>query len=65
MLTDRHPSVIWALRTDDHHTVECRATLVPTGIQVEIVSDGYPLFSRIFTTSEEALEWSEEERKAR
>jgi hypothetical protein len=55
--------LLWALRTKDNHQLECRARRGPTGIHVEIVSDGFTLFSRIFATSEEALAWAEEERK--
>jgi hypothetical protein len=56
--------LLWALRTKDDHQRECRARRVPTGIQVEIVSDGVTLIRRIFATSEEALAWAEEERES-
>jgi hypothetical protein len=55
--------LLWALRTKDHHQLECRARRAATGFQVEIVSDGLTLISRVFATSEEALAWAEEERK--
>ena len=62
-MTKDEPHLLWAVRTKDHHTVECRVRLVPTGVDVEITSDGNVLYDRIFATSEDALAWTEQEKE--
>ena len=56
--------MLWQTRKDGRW-VECVSRVVPTGVQVKIISDGILMYSRIFSTSEEALAWAEEERQQR
>jgi hypothetical protein len=56
-----NPNPLWKLRRDGHW-VECVVRLAPLGIEVEILSNGSPLYSRVFPTGDEALAWAEEER---
>jgi hypothetical protein len=56
-----NPKTLWTLRRNGRW-VECVVRLVPHGIEVEVLSDGSPLYSRVFPTGDEALAWAEEER---
>jgi hypothetical protein len=58
------PMTLWRLRKDGKW-IECVARLVPTGVEVEIVSMGTALCSRIFPTGDEALACAKEERRLR
>ncbi len=64
MFTKDAPATLWAIRTQDHHSIECLIRFVPTGVQIEIISNDFSICSRIFPTGDEALVWAEEERTA-
>jgi hypothetical protein len=58
------PSTLWKLRRDDAE-VECRARLMPYGIEVDIVRAGAVVLTRTFETDDEALAWAGGKRAAR
>lgn len=58
------PTQLWKLRRDGDE-VACQARLVPYGIEVDIVSNGSVVLTRVFATDDEALAWSREKRTAR
>ena len=57
------PSRLWIQRNESGRFVECVLRFVPNGVEVEIISDGWPIISRIFSEGHEALEWAEQERR--
>ena len=57
-------SLIWTLRNDNGHRIECIVRFAMGGVQVEILSDGSPLISRVFPNGAEAIAWAEGEREA-
>ena len=63
VVNNDRPTALWRVRNDGRW-IEADMRLVRTGVEVEIISNGVPLCSRIFPTSEEALAWAEDERIA-
>lgn len=59
------PTTIWTLRMITGRWVECVTRFVPNGIEVEIISDGSPIYSRVFPSGDEALAWANEEHRER
>jgi len=57
-------TTLWTIRTADGRSVECVARFAMGGVQVEILSDGWPTISRVFATGTEATAWAEEEHEA-
>jgi hypothetical protein len=57
-------SVLWTVRDGRGRLIECIVRFAMGGVQVEILSDGFPLISRVFPSGDEALAWAEEEREA-
>ena len=65
MFTSGSPlSTLWTLRKDGQW-IECVARVLPVGIEIAVASGGALLYSRTFSTSEEALAFAEEERQLR
>lgn len=58
------PTTLWRLRRD-HAEVECRARLMPYGIEVDMSRDGKIVLTRTFETDNEALAWAAGKRAAR
>lgn len=58
------PTQLWKLRRNGDE-VACQARLVPYGIEVDIVSNGSVVLTRVFATDDEALAWAREKRTAR
>lgn len=58
------PTTLWRLRRD-HAEVECRARLMPYGIEVDMSRDGKIVLTRTFETDNEALAWADGKRAAR
>ena len=56
------PTIMRTLRAPNQRWIECVARLVPIGVQVEIISDSWSIYSRIFPTGDEAFVFAEEER---
>jgi hypothetical protein len=56
------PSLLWATRADGLR-IECLARLYVGGIYVEIRVDGAPTMGRTFVTNDEAIGFSEHQRK--
>jgi hypothetical protein len=38
---------------------------VPHGVEIAVLSDGFSMFSQVFSSGEEALAWAEEKRLSR
>jgi len=57
--------MLWTPRNREGRWVECVKRLVPISVQVEIVSDGALIYSRIFPPVNETLAWAEKERVQR
>src|SRR5262249_26404715 len=57
------PTTLWRLRKDGRW-VEALVHLVPVGIEVESVINGFAIGSRIFDKGDEALAWAAEEHRA-
>ena len=57
-------SPLWTHRTASDKSVECVVRFAMGGVQVEVLANGAPLISRLFTTGTEAVAWAEEEREA-
>jgi hypothetical protein len=55
---------LWRLRRDDAE-VECRARLMPYGIEIDVSRDGKTVLTRTFETDREALSWADGKRAAR
>jgi hypothetical protein len=55
------PSFLWATRTDEVQ-IECFARLFVSGIYVEVRIEGVPSVGRTFTTSDDAIAFSEQQR---
>jgi hypothetical protein len=58
------PSTLWTLHRDGRK-VACQVRLLPHGIEVDLARDGEAVVTRVFGTSEEALEWAAKKRAAR
>ena len=43
----------------------CRVKLQPYGVEVDVLSDGALIVTRVFENGDEALAWAEEKRAAR
>jgi hypothetical protein len=54
MLRDK-PTTLWTVPKEDGSTAECLMRFVPMGVEIEIVSDGWPICSRIFSVGHAAL----------
>ena len=59
---DPSPTILWTL-TDDEKLASCEVAFVPIGVQARVLRNGELLYSRIFTSGDEAVAWAEEERK--
>lgn len=57
-------NVLWTLRDPNGRLIECIVRFAMGGVQVEILSNGSPLVSRVFPNGDEATAWAEEEREA-
>lgn len=57
-------TTLWTTRHDGRW-ITCVTRFVPNGVEVEIVIDGTPLYSRVFAEGWQALAWAEEERTLR
>jgi hypothetical protein len=64
-MTETNPTTLWKIREKDASFVECRMTFVPNGVEIQLVSRDSHIFSRIFPTGYEALEWAKQERADR
>ena len=51
------PAAIWTVRKDGRR-IECMMRFVPNGVEVQITSNGAPMYSRNFPTAAEALAWA-------
>ena len=58
------PTTLWKVRREGVE-VECRARLMPYGIEIDIVRGGAAVLTRTFATDDEALAWAEGKRAAR
>jgi len=58
------PTTLWKLRRDEVE-VECRARLMPYGIELDIVRGGAVVLTRTFETDDEALAWAGGKRATR
>lgn len=56
--------VLWTLRDSSARLIECVVRFAMGGVQVETLSNGSPLISRVFPSGDEAMAWAEEEREA-
>ena len=56
------PSFLWATRSDGL-LIECLARLFVSGIYVEVRIEGCPTVGRTFTTSDDAIAFSEQQRQ--
>jgi hypothetical protein len=54
------PSLLWTARSDGV-AIDCLARLFTSGIYVEVRVDGVPMLGRTFTTSDEAIAFSEQQ----
>lgn len=61
---DDQPTILWTLSKADRH-VSCRVRLAPYGIEIDIVSDGTPVVTRVFDNGDEALAWADAKRASR
>jgi hypothetical protein len=64
VIVQDQPTTLWKLRRDEA-VVECRARLMPYGIEVDIVRGGAVVLTRTFETDDEALAWAGVKRTAR
>ena len=55
-------SVIWTLTFEDK-CASCEIAFVPNGVEGSVLRNGRRLYSRVFPTGEETLEWAGGERK--
>jgi len=53
--------MLWRLRNEGGW-LQCTTRVVPIGVEIEILKDGTPFYSRIFAEGDEALAWAEAER---
>ena len=58
------PTTLWKMRREDAE-VECRARLMPYGIEIDIVRGGSVVLTRTFETDDEALAWAGGKKAAR
>ncbi len=63
MVVDQ-PTQLWKLRREGDE-IACQARLVPYGIEVDILSNGSVVLTRVFATDDEALAWAHEKRTMR
>lgn len=61
---DDRPVTLWKLRRDTAET-ECRVRLAPHGIEVDVLTDGVVVLTRVFETDDEALGWARDKRGRR
>jgi hypothetical protein len=59
---DPSPTILWTL-TDDEKLASCEVAFVPIRVQTRVLRNGELLYSRIFTSGDEAVAWAEEERQ--
>ena len=64
VITGSPPSTLWRLRKDGQW-IECAARLLAVGIEITVASNGALLYSRTFSTSDEAMAFAEDERQQR
>ena len=58
---DDQPTTLWTLERDDR-ALACTATLVPYGIEINLIVDGAAVVTRVFETGDEALAWAAKKR---
>jgi hypothetical protein len=61
---DDRPVTLWKLRRGSEE-IACRVRLAPYGIEVDMLSGGSVVLTRVFETDEEALGWARERRGRR
>ena len=61
---DDQPVTLWKLRRDTEE-MECRVRLAPYGIEVDMLTDGTVVLTRVFATDDEALDWARDKRGRR
>jgi hypothetical protein len=61
---DDQPVILWKLRRDSEE-IACRVRLASYGIEVDMLSDGAVVLTRVFETDDEALGWADERRDLR
>jgi uracil DNA glycosylase superfamily protein len=59
---DPSPTTLWTL-TNCEKLATCEVAFVPIGVQARVLRNGELLYSRIFTSGDEAVAWVEEERQ--
>jgi hypothetical protein len=59
---DPSPTIFWTL-TNGEKLAFCEVAFVPHGVQAKVLRNGKLLYSRIFSTGDEAVAWVEEERQ--
>ncbi len=55
------PTTLWSLERDGREAA-CQVKLVPYGIEVNLMSDGETVVTRVFETGDEALAWANKKR---
>jgi hypothetical protein len=63
-VVDDRPVTLWKLRRNADE-IACRVRLAPYGIEVDMLSGGSVVLTRVFTTDDEALAWARDRRGRR
>ena len=58
---DTSPATLWTLTREDK-SASCEVSFVPNGVQARVTRNGRLLYSRVFASGDETLEWAERER---
>jgi hypothetical protein len=61
---DDRPVTLWKLRREAEE-LACRVRLAPYGIEVDMLTDGVVVLTRVFATDDEALAWARDRRGRR
>ena len=56
------PTTIWTLEDGGGRT-ECLTRPVPDGVEIQLVSNGEPVYRRVFKDGEDALQFAEDARQ--
>ena len=56
-------SMLWSAQLPDHRVVECKARLLPGGIDIAVFSDGLRCYGRLCDDGEGAVAWASEEQE--
>ena len=57
---DPAPATLWVLAREDK-LASCEVSFVPNGVQARVTRNGKLLYSRVFASGDETLEWAEGE----